>query len=127
MNALTRYVTSVGSIAIALGMLGYGTFLIQKNTPHPKKVPVRFNPPTNPSVPEGGGDGRIQEGKYVGGVGIIEPAGEAITIGSQLPGIVARVFVSPGEQVKEGDPLLVLDDRTARANVGVARNNLKAQ
>ncbi len=132
MNRLFRLLSSVGSIAVACGMLAYGTYLIQKNTPKKQEIPVRFQPPMNPDVASS------QEGatrsshtfggkRYVGGVGIIEPAGEAITIGSQLPGIVSHVLVVPGDTIQEGAPILQLDDRTAKANLDVAQANLRAQ
>jgi multidrug resistance efflux pump len=60
-------------------------------------------------------------------VGIVEPVGEATVIGSQLPGVVDKVFVLPGAVVPVGAPLLQLDARNAQADVGVAQADLRAQ
>ncbi len=127
MNTTFRNLFSVGSIALALCMLVYGGFLIRKNSPKTPTTPIRFDPPTNPSVDSSLHGQHDGTGRFVSGVGIIEPAGEAITIGSQLPGIVAKVLVAPGDQVQSGDPILQLDDRTARSNVSLARSELKSQ
>ncbi len=43
-----------------------------------------------------------------------------INIGSQITGIVASVPVAEGQSVKAGDPLIILDDREARASVAQA-------
>jgi HlyD family secretion protein len=117
-----------GAILIAFLSCVWGAYLINKNTPKPPLSEVRFTPPTSPSS---GLAPRVKQTsnreEFIGGVGIIEPAGEAITIGSQLPGIVRSIFVTPGDAVELGQPLLVLDDRIAKANVGIAMANLEAQ
>jgi RND family efflux transporter MFP subunit len=56
----------------------------------------------------------------VAGVGVIEPRDEAIAIGTNVPGIVTRVYVEAGEPVEVGAPLFAIDDRAARAELGVA-------
>ncbi len=127
MNPLLRYIVSFGSIGLACVMLASAAYLVKKNSPKPGEVLVRFSPPTNPDTPQVDGNEVGSSSDFVSGVGIIEPAGEAITIGSQLPGIVAKIFVEAGDFVEQGKPLLMLDDRTARADVEVARYSLKAQ
>lgn len=64
---------------------------------------------------------------YIGGVGLVEPVNEAISIGSQLPGIVEQIMVQPGDKVRAGDVLLRLDRRSAAADLGVAKAELLAQ
>jgi multidrug resistance efflux pump len=139
---------AIGTVAGAIGLLVWASLTIQKNTPQKLSTKVRFSPPTFPgTLPvatnasstqqrqtrDGGGSASERDksaetgARYIGGIGIVEPAGEAIAIGSQVPGIVTRVFVKPGEHVREGDPLMVLEDRSARANVKVAQANLAAQ
>lgn len=127
MSVFFRYLSSVGSIALAISMLTYAVYLIRKNSPKPAQFAVRFSPPVNPDADIPSEPREDKKGRFIGGVGIIEPAGEAITIGSQLPGIVAKVYVVPGANVRSGEPLFELDQRTALANVMVARNNLAAQ
>jgi multidrug efflux pump subunit AcrA (membrane-fusion protein) len=52
--------------------------------------------------------------------GIIEAAHENVRIGPPAAGLVTKVFVAVGDRVREGDPLLQLDDRDLRAQL-VAR------
>ncbi len=56
----------------------------------------------------------------VAGSGIVEPSSEIIEIGTSLPGIVTRVFVEPGQQVGQGEPLFAIDDRAIRARISEA-------
>ncbi len=144
MNRRIQTLFSLCSILLAVAMLTYGVYLIQKNTPKRVAVPVRFNPPTQPSSIDDGSKNKSDapkrkeadrkgpmasdgKTKYIGGLGIVEPAGEAISLGSQIAGIIEKVLVAPGDQVKEGDPLLLIDSRTIRANIDVARSSLQLQ
>ena len=54
---------------------------------------------------------------FVAGSGIVEASTENISIGTHLDGIVSRIFVQIGSDVKAGDALFALDDRAARAQV----------
>ena len=97
--------TTIASAAILIAFLAiiWAAYLINKNTPKPSLSETRFTPPTHPSSdaqPKVKRTSNREE--FIGGVGIIEPVGEAITIGSQLPGIVHTVFVTPGDVVKLG-------------------------
>ena len=56
----------------------------------------------------------------VAATGIIEAANENVRIGPPTAGLVTKVFVTVGDRVREGDPLLQLDDRDLRAQL-VAR------
>ena len=49
----------------------------------------------------------------------IEASTENIGVSTDLPGVVAKVLVKVGDQVTAGQPLFVLDDRQARAEVTV--------
>jgi multidrug resistance efflux pump len=55
----------------------------------------------------------------ISGAGIVEASTRNISIGSHVPGIVAKVFVSVGKRVKAGDPLFALDDRKQQADLAV--------
>jgi multidrug resistance efflux pump len=57
----------------------------------------------------------------VAGSGIIEASTQNIAVGTNIPGIVAEVFVKPGASVKAGDPLFRVDDRTLRAELASRR------
>jgi HlyD family secretion protein len=52
---------------------------------------------------------------FVAGAGIIEANTENIAIGTQIAGIVSKIYVQIGSQVKAGDPLFTIDDRAQRA------------
>lgn len=53
----------------------------------------------------------------VPGAGLVEPSTEFISIGTNVPGIVTKVFVKAGGKVKAGDPLFMIDDRTLKAEL----------
>jgi HlyD family secretion protein len=55
----------------------------------------------------------------ISGAGIVEASTRNISVGSHVPGIVAKVFVSVGKRVKAGDPLFALDDRKQQADLAV--------
>jgi multidrug efflux pump subunit AcrA (membrane-fusion protein) len=61
----------------------------------------------------------------ISGSGIIEASTRNISIGSHVPGIVDKVFVTVGKKVKPGDPLFTLDDRKQRAELAVKEAGLK--
>lgn len=53
----------------------------------------------------------------VPGAGLVEPSTEFIAIGTNVPGIVTRVYVKATDRVKAGDPLFSIDDRTLKAEL----------
>jgi len=59
--------------------------------------------------------------KKISGSGIVEASTRNISIGSHVPGIVTRVFVTVGQKVKQGDPLFVLDSRKQQADLMVKK------
>lgn len=61
---------------------------------------------------------------YVAGAGLVEASTENIAIGTQVPGIIVRVYVKPGQRVKAGDPLFTIDDRTVKAELAVRQTTL---
>ena len=60
-----------------------------------------------------------QTGSIVG-TGVTEPSSEVVDIAAHVPGVVAKVFVAPGDQVSAGQALLEIDSRNARAAVNEA-------
>lgn len=56
----------------------------------------------------------------VAAVGLVETSTENIAIGSHLPGVVEKVFVTVGDPVKAGASLFKIDDRNLRAQLGQA-------
>lgn len=55
----------------------------------------------------------------VPGAGLVEPSTEFIDVGTNVPGIVTRVLVKAGDQVKAGDPLFSIDDRSLKAELAM--------
>jgi HlyD family secretion protein len=52
---------------------------------------------------------------FVAGAGLVEANTENIAIGTQIAGIVSKIYVQIGSQVKTGNPLFTIDDRAQRA------------
>lgn len=63
----------------------------------------------------------------VAGAGIVEASTQNVAIGSNVPGIVTKVFVKVGDQVKAGDPLFQIDDRSRRAELLVREAELASR
>ncbi len=80
---------------------------VRKSSPPPKIPPVALYEHT------------------VGGVGLVEANTENIAIGTQIAGIVSRVYVVYGSFVKAGDPLFMIDDRELKADLNVKRTELQ--
>ncbi len=62
---------------------------------------------------------------FVAGSGIVESSTENIAIGTQLPGIVSKIYVQIGSRVKAGDPLFTIDDRAQRAELETRRASVQ--
>jgi len=63
---------------------------------------------------------------FLGCVGIIEASSRNIAVGVPVPGIIAQVAVTVGDNVHQGDPLLHIDDRAARAELTLRQAQLRA-
>jgi HlyD family secretion protein len=73
----------------------------------PKYKPAE--PPKTPSV--------VTYDKAVGGVGLVEASTENISLSTPVSGLVTRVYVKVGDQVKANDKLFSLDDRDLQAEL----------
>ena len=58
---------------------------------------------------------------FVAGAGLVEASTENISIGTHVAGIVSKLYVQIGSDVKAGDPLFAIDDRAARADIDTRR------
>ena len=96
---------------IAVGALAFAvTHVVRSQQEPPAKTPL-VEPPRSPYT------------RTVAGAGIVEARSDAsntanIAVGSELPGVVARVRVKVGQPVKAGEPLFALDDHQLRAELG---------
>jgi HlyD family secretion protein len=62
---------------------------------------------------------------FVAGSAIVEASTENISIGTTVSGIVSRIFVEVGSQVKPGDPLFLIDDRAVVADLALGQAAVK--
>lgn len=56
----------------------------------------------------------------VAGVGVVEPQSELISIGVPVGGVVQRICVKPGQRVRQGETLFILDQRDLQAQLARA-------
>ncbi len=63
--------------------------------------------------------------RTVAAVGLVEANSENVAVGTPLPGVVSRVWVTVGQAVKAGDPLFTLDTRQLLADQSVSRRSLE--
>ena len=94
----------VGLLALLLAVAVVAFTQPDRRTTTPGKTP--------PTVPQ------AQAGRTVSGAGVIEPSSELIEVGAQRPGIVTRLYVSPGERVSKGQLLFTIDARDVQAQLG---------
>lgn len=73
-------------------------------------------------VLESEGELRVErpEGTWIAGLGIIEPASPARTLGPAVPGRVAEIAVTEGQMVQVGDLLVALDTAAEAAGLAAA-------
>jgi HlyD family secretion protein len=62
----------------------------------------------------------------ISGPGIVEGADREVKVGSRVPGLVKRILVREGQQVKEGDLLLELSSDAETAAITTGRADLEA-
>ncbi len=56
---------------------------------------------------------------FIAGTGIVEALSKNIVVGSQVSGIVKKVYVQSGDSVKKGDALFSIDDTNTRINLPI--------
>ncbi len=69
----------------------------------PPVPPIEFEPPRPPYL------------HYVAGSGIIEASSLNVNLGSAINGLVEELYVQPGDNVRKGTPLFIVDSRELRA------------
>ena len=82
-------------------------------------VQLRQPPPAAPPLAE---PARSPFPDSIGGRGIVESVDENVRIAPAVAGLVTRIFVKVGDEMKEGDPLFEQDQREALL-VGLAFAN----
>lgn len=105
----------------ALMAAGGAAYSISRTQPQVVTLAPAISPPVQPKVAGGG-----PVHGFIGAAGLIESNGQEIEIGSHVSGIVSRVLVKPGDKVKTGDPLFVLDERAAQGALELRRAEFQA-
>jgi multidrug resistance efflux pump len=82
-----------------------------------QKLP-KLEPPVPPA--------RSPFGAGVAGAGLAEAQTENIAVGTNLPGIVTRVFVKVDQKAHPGDALFMIDDRALKADRLVKQRSLES-
>jgi len=90
---------------IAAFALTLGIFSVVRSQPRREETTPPVQPPASDFA------------HNVAAVGLIETSTENITIGSHLPGVVEKVFVTVGDSVRVGAPLFKIDDRNLQAQL----------
>jgi RND family efflux transporter MFP subunit len=99
--------------ALAVIGLGIAIFTVVSGSKASVPAPAVSDPPQPPYR------------TFVAGSGIVEASTENIAIGTQLPGVVSRIYVQIGSRVKAEDPLFTIDDRAQRAELATRRASVQ--
>src|ERR1017187_3531988 len=94
---------------VALAGVTFAVFTVVRGDKTPPSAPPVSEAPQSPYHAS------------VAGSGIVEASTENISIGTQLPGVVSKIFVRIGSDVKAGDPLFKIDDRAQLAELNIRR------
>lgn len=62
---------------------------------------------------------------YIYGTGIIELESTNIPVGTAVSGIVTKIYIKVGQQIKVGDALFTIDDSDVKAKVAIAEAKVK--
>lgn len=84
---------------------------------------LRKTPPAPPPLVE---PTRSPFKESVAATGIIEAIRENVNVAAPKGGLIQKLFVAVGSKVKQGDPLLQLDNREARAQLATMQTQLEA-
>ncbi|MFZ4808054.1 MAG: HlyD family secretion protein [Hyphomicrobiaceae bacterium] len=112
-------ILSYGLPLAALLAGGYAITSIVRSQPPRQTVEPAIQPPVQPSS-----RAAVNGAGFIGSAGLVEPQGQEVWIGTPLSGIVASVAVVPGQQIRAGDKLFELDQRTAAAQLALRKAEL---
>ena len=94
---------------VALAGVAFAVFTVVRGDKTPPSAPPVSEAPQSPYRAS------------VAGSGIVEASTENISLGTQIAGIVSKIFVEIGSNVKAGDPLFKIDDRSLLAELKIRR------
>lgn len=98
---MARWVT----IALSIVGLAVGIWAVSTARKTPPEIPLAREASVNP----------YSHG--VSALGLVEPAGQAVSIFTPEPGLVMEVYAQVGDRVQRGDPLFKLDSRRIEADL----------
>ncbi|WP_062388608.1 efflux RND transporter periplasmic adaptor subunit [Pseudomonas abietaniphila] len=113
MHKKRNSVIAVAGLALLIAVgIGVSTRPTEKKVNVPAPVPVQVINVVEEDVP-----------RYVTGIGSVLSL-QSVVIRPQVDGILTRLFVKEGQQVKRGDLLATIDDRSIRAALEQAKAQL---
>lgn len=101
--------------ALAVTGIALSIYTVRRQVPSAPVPPMSIEPPKSPFP------------RRIAGVGLVEPSSDVISVGSPLPGVVAKVAVVEGQRVGVGDVLFSLDGRQTRADLAEAKARLSVE
>jgi HlyD family secretion protein len=90
---------------VAMAALIFGVISVVRSQPR-REVTA---PPSPPPV--------SSYAQTVAAVGLVETSTENIAVGTEIAGVVTKIYVEVGSRVKAGDPLFSIDSRATRAEL----------
>jgi len=90
---------------VALAALVFGVISIVQSQPRREVT----TPPSPPPV--------SSYAQTVAAVGLVETSTENIAVGTEIAGVITKIYVDVGNRVKAGDPLFSIDSRATRAEL----------
>jgi HlyD family secretion protein len=102
---------------LAVGALGVSAYLVMTGEPDrnlrtPEKTPALAPQKTNSAA------------TMIAASGVIEPTNETTDVGTNVSGIVTRVYVEIGQRVTKGTPLFEVDSRQVRSTLNEAETGM---
>jgi HlyD family secretion protein len=110
---IRKWILPILAISLLVFAIAYSLYLNRPETNTPPPVAPARSPYSNTVA----GAGMVEPNTQASGTGVI-------SVGSQVAGVVTRIYVSIGQEVKKGDLLLELDNRVASADIAVRKTAL---
>lgn len=92
---------------LALAGVGAGIYAAMLSAKVTPVTPAVSDPPAAPYQ------------TFIAGAGLVEANTENMALSAEIAGVVSKIYVQIGSEVKAGEPLFTIDDRAARATVAL--------
>lgn len=97
---------------LSVAGIGLAAYTVSVQVPKVPSAPLTVAPPKSPF------DARIS------GIGTVLPAGDVVSVGTAIAGVIEEVVVTEGQSVRKGDLLFRIDSRQTVAEIAVAKARL---